>query len=237
MKKIISILLALLVVAGLPQAAYADHLKGKDGWNVRYTGGGKMESNFRTADYNDPVAGLEPGDDITFTVSLKNENSAETDWYMTNEVLHSLEDRGQGAAGGAYSYTLRFKGPSGERLLYDSDTVGGELVAKAGEGLHQATSALENYFYLDTMKSGESGSVTLVVALDGETQGNGYQDKLADLQMNFAVEQKGTVVKTRGVQTGDDRMQLVPVYVAMLLGGAVLLYVTVRALRRYRRED
>ena len=45
------------------------------------------------------------------------------------------------------------------------------------------------------------------------------------------------MVKTRGVQTGDNRMQLVPVYVAMLLGGAVLLYVTVRALRRYRRED
>ena len=237
MKKIVSILLALTLMLALPQAAYADHLKGKDGWNVRYTSGGKMESNFRTADYNDPVAGLQPGDDITFTVALKNENSAETDWYMTNEVLHSMEDRGQGAAGGAYSYTLRYQGPSGERLLYDSDTVGGELVGEAGEGLHQATSALKDYFYLDTLKNGESGSVTLVVALDGETQGNGYQDKLADLQMNFAVEQKGTAVKTTAVQTGDNRMQMVPMYLTMLVGGAVLLYLSVRALRRYRRED
>lgn len=28
----------------------------------------------------------------------------------------------------------------------------------------------------------------MTVALDGETQGNGYQDTLAKLQMNFAVE-------------------------------------------------
>ena len=32
------------------------------------------------------------------------------------------------------------------------------------------------------------GIITLEVALDGETQGNSYQDTLADLQMNFAVE-------------------------------------------------
>ena len=30
--------------------------------------------------------------------------------------------------------------------------------------------------------------MTLTVALDGETQGNGYQNTLADLQMNFAVD-------------------------------------------------
>ncbi|GFI58845.1 hypothetical protein IMSAG025_02309 [Muribaculaceae bacterium] len=35
--------------------------------------------------------------------------------------------------------------------------------------------------------------VTLKVVLDGETQGNTYQNTLASLQMNFAVEKTGTV--------------------------------------------
>ena len=34
--------------------------------------------------------------------------------------------------------------------------------------------------------------ITLEVALDGETQGNDYQDTLADLQMEFAVELRDT---------------------------------------------
>ena len=78
--------------------------------------------------------------------------------------------------------------------MFDSDTVGGEydsvddMLTHMGEGLHSATNALKDYFYLDTIHNGEGGYITLEVALDGETQGNDYQDTLADLQMNFAVE-------------------------------------------------
>ena len=77
------------------------------------------------------------------------------------------------------------------QTLFDSDTVGGEngtTVEETLEGLHGATSALKDFFYLDTVNNGEGGIITLEVALDGETQGNSYQDTLADLQMNFAVE-------------------------------------------------
>ena len=41
---------------------------------------------------------------------------------------------------------------------------------------------------LDTLAKGDKGRITLEVELDGETQGNDYQNTLADLQMNFAVE-------------------------------------------------
>ena len=47
--------------------------------------------------------------------------------------------------------------------------------------------------FFTRLESGKSGIVTLKVVLDGETQGNTYQNTLASLQMNFAVEKAGTV--------------------------------------------
>ena len=101
---------------------------------------------------------------------------------------------------------------------------GGEHKAGQREGLREATSNLEDYFYLDTLSTNQSAKITLKVALDGETQGNDYQDTLANLMMKFAVEltdAKGS--RTNPVKTGDDT-DLNPYYIAMLLSGLILLY-------------
>lgn len=68
-------------------------------------------------------------------------------------------------------------------VLFDSETVGGD----GGAGLYEATDGLDEFFKLCTMAPGGSGYVTLYVKLDGETQGNGYQNTLARLRLNFAV--------------------------------------------------
>ena len=47
---------------------------------------------------------------------------------------------------------------------------------------------MTDFFYLDRLDSGKSGKVSLTVALDGETNGNGYQNTLARLQMAFAAD-------------------------------------------------
>ena len=72
-------------------------------------------------------------------------------------------------------------------VLYDSDAVGGDSTAR-GEGLHKVSNSLEDYLYLDTLTPEQKGTVSLKVSLDGETQGNGYQNTFANLQINFAVE-------------------------------------------------
>ena len=232
MKKTIALILALGCLTLASPGARAEHLTGKDGWNVTFTTENKLVSNFRTADYNDPVAGLQPGDDITFTVTLQSQNEQTADWYMTNEVLHSLEDRSKsGSKGGAYSYTLTYIGPKQTRVLYDSDTVGGDTVSAAGQGLNEATSALKNYFFLDTLSKGQSAKVTLKVALDGESQGNRYQDTLADLRMNFAVQVRETVVKTPSAKTGDET-RLAPLFGLLALSGGGLLSLGALDLRR-----
>lgn len=178
---------ALLLGAG--GRVQAEDYQGEDGWSVRFLGNG-LESNFKTADINDAIYNLQPGDSIAITVALENGGGKSTDWWMTNRVLRSLEDTQEAASGGGYTYTLIYENPEGtEQILYTSDTVGGEKEDGEGAGLREATDSLEEYFFLDALNTGERGYIYLTVALDGETQGNAYQDTLADLQMNFAVEE------------------------------------------------
>ena len=192
-KKICSLFLILLLAAGSTLNVCAEDYVGGNGWYVQFTGE-KMESNFKASDITDEISKLQPGDSVTINIRLENQGTNGTDWYMTNEVLSSLEDSQSAANGGAYAYWLSYTDSQGEEtVLYSSENVGGEKRSAAGEGLHEATDNLEEFFYLDRLEPGKSGIVTLKVVLDGETQGNTYQNTLASLQMNFAVEKTGTV--------------------------------------------
>lgn len=194
-KKILGLLLVAGLVASMPMAAYGEKLPGSSKWKVSFTEAKEMETNFKNTDLTEVIYGMQPGDTAVLKMNLENENSITTDWYMTNKVLYSLEERSQNSetGGGAYTYRLVYTNKDGEKnVLFDSDTVGGEGESKAGEGLKQATNALDEYMYLDTLATGDKGSLTLRVGLDGETQGNDYQDTLADLQMQFAVELSNT---------------------------------------------
>ncbi|EOS80855.1 hypothetical protein C817_01185 [Dorea sp. 5-2] len=244
-RKIWKLLLAVSLLASMAMTAYAETSHGNPDWAVTFTSEKKMVSNFKTADLNDVILGIQPGDNVIITLALKNENNTATDWYMTNEVLYSLEDRSAnaGTSGGAYTYKLAYTGPDGEEdILFDSDTVGGEGASGAGEGLRQATDALSDYFFLDTLKKGQSGKVVLEIALDGDTQGNDYQDTLADLQMNFAVELNagGTDTPNPGrrgdiVKTGDE-MTLTPFIIVACVTGTLLLLFVFYAQREREKE-
>ena len=243
-KRVLTLVLLALLMLTVSVPAYAEDMEGGD-WYVRFTSDGRMDSNFRTATgMSDILTGLQPGDNATFYMELSNEHASSTDWYMTNKVLESLEASQDVAQGGAYSYDLRYVGPSGqEDVLYTSSSIGGEGKTLADRiGLREATSALEDFFYLDTLKSGEKGKITLNVALDGETQGNTYQDTLARLQMNFAVEltRDDTTPSTwRPVRTGDETNMML--WSGIMLGcgvaALVLAVVTLRRNRKDREED
>lgn len=241
----------LIGCAVLP--VHADEFTGGEGWRVTFTAENEMATNFTETDIVDAVSGLQPGDSITFTVELKNENPATASWYMANKVLSSLEDSSKTntTKGGAYTYNLTYWNQQGEEeVLFDSDTLGGdgENVDAAGVGLRAASSSLENFFFLDTLVTGQEGKITLRIMLDGETQGNAYQNTLADLQMNFAVELAQPVVRvddvvqddvtsrrTTVVRTSDDT-NLVPYFIAMGVSGVLVLGLGVYSLRQSKKE-
>ena len=239
----IAMLVALMAVLAMafPATAFASHLNGSTNWLVEFGTDGKMTDNFSNKTWADEVGGLQPGDDITFTINLSHKNSTACDWYMSNEVLKSLEEGV--AKGSAYGYVLTYEGPSDSRTLYNSNIVGGDNTS----GLSDATSGLEDFFFLDNLKKDQTGAVKLVVSLDGETEGNAYFDSLAQLKMKFAVEMptnnnnnnnnSGTSSGSRtSVQTGDET-NLFPFYVVMIVAGLGLLALGVTSVRRNKREQ
>ena len=246
-KRMFCFVTALLLMTGSVLTVQAEEHKGGDGWAVEFNGE-KMESNFSTGSLSDVILAMQPGDRAAISLSLKNSADYTTDWYMTNEVLSSLEDSQSVANGGAYSYILTYTDHAGEATtLYSSEAVGGEKASSAGEGLHEATDSLKDYLYLERLNSGESGRISLEVALDGETQGNAYQDTLADLQMNFAVEKVTASAETApptgesttpggsAVRTGDTS-HLGLWSAAALISGFVILILAIMRLKNNRRE-
>ena len=246
-KKSMSLLLVFCLLSRMGMEVQADDLVGQSGWKVTFTADNKMESNFGQSDMDEAVSGMQPGDNITFTLYLESQSENITDWYLTNEVVNSLEDKSANSdtGGGAYTYYLAYEGSNRSQVLFDSDTVGGE---GSDEGLREATGALQDYVYLDTLNPGQSGTITLRIALDGETQGNNYQDTLADLQMRFAVEVREPITRverepnetpppgrTLIVRTGDDT-NLVPYVVVMAVSGMLFLVLGIYGMKQNKKN-
>lgn len=185
---------AIALLITLPMTAHATEgtevqRSSGDPFRVTFTKEQDLTSNFGTSDMKDGITGMMPGDTASFHVELSNGDTGETQWYIKNTIIKSMEEDSQsggagGASGGAYTYRLVYTPPEGEaEVLFDSAALGGDN----NEGLHEADEALEDYLYLGSMKAGETGTVTLEVGLDGETQGNSYMIRSANLGMNFAV--------------------------------------------------
>ncbi len=243
-KRILASGLAAFLVLASPVTGFAEDRQGASGWQVVFDGK-KMESNFSTANMDDEIYNMQPGDSVELTVSLKNNYSkGEVDWYMKNQVLQTLEDAGD-MSGGAYDYLLTYKDKDGKSTtLYSSEKFGGEGRYN-GVGLKGATTTLDDYFYLDRMSGGDTGVVTLKVALDAETLVNDYQNTLARLQMDFATELVKTTAtgtpSTPGsgrspVKTGD-QTKIMLYIVLTLAAGLVLLFMGILRLRRDREEE
>ena len=254
---IIAVTLAALM---LPVNAFAGNTDVK--WDVTFNEQGAMQSTFDSKEVNDAVKGLQPGDSVTFAVKEINANSQKTDWYLRNEVLSSLEESAKAAKerGGAYTYKLTYTNDQTgeEEVLFDSAEVGGENDTETGkEGLNQATSGLEKWLFLDTLGQNETGSVELFILLEGESQGNDYQDTMAKLELQFAVElpkeessepgkneekkesktptNNATTSKKNAVKTGDTSMPLMWFLIAGI-AGVVLLVVAILSVKKRRAE-
>lgn len=238
-KRILGFILAMVMIAAVPINASAETIKGSSDWQVAFDGD-KMSSNFKSSDLDASVYQIQPGDTALIEVALANTAKKDTNWYMSNEILKSLED-GSAANGGAYTYILNYVNTKGETTeLYNSDTVGGE----DQNGLHPATDSLKDYFYLDRLAPDAKGKIELLVKLDGETQGNDYQNTLARLQMNFAAEvvEGNTTVTKPGkdikiIKTGDSSNIIMYLSIAAFAAGLVILIIVIMMVKKKKNND
>ena len=230
-KKLFGFLLIAVLLLSISIPAFAVD----DGYVVFNANKKMEEQNFNI---NQVFDGLEPGDNAVYNVHIRNLYTKTTHWYMTNEVINSLE-LSSNISGGAYTYVLTYTDPSGKiTTLYDSSAgvgthfVGGDTPHNGRTGLEEATETLEDHFFIDTLNTGESGLVTLYVSLEGETQGNSYQNTNANLQMDFAVE----VLDGKVVKTGDTH-RVLPYYIGMAVAGLLFMYLVLDAYtdRKYKK--
>ena len=212
----LSILTAFVLLLSLTVTAVAAEADNNEDLGSLEYNGTKLVASSDFADLNDYLSGMEPGDSVLFTVTLKNNAGKDADFWMKNDAIRSFEDN-EKASGGAYTYILSYNGEE----LYNNGTVGGDVADDAGKkgGLYEATEALKDFFFLDTLKKNDSSTVTLYVALDGLTQGNTYQDELSKINLTFAVEEHAKVVVT------GDRTDTLPFFIALAASGAVLIAV------------
>ena len=238
--KILSLLCLLCLIISIPAVASADPYTSEVG-TVWFNSDGKtMGNDFQKNLSDDNVENalkermkqLQPGDEVTFVINLRNDYSSATNWYMTSKIVDSLEEGT--AKDGAYTYYLRYvnnTNSANNRELFRSETVGGD----SSTGLMEVNKSLkedydrngEKYFYLDNLARGQGGQVLLTIALDGETQGNAYQNRLADLKMNFAVQiadQPGITTRAGNAPKTGDENNLFPYYVVMVISGFLFLY-------------
>lgn len=248
MKKLLKTLFATatvaLVMAAATVPAFAENLTSSTPWNVTFTSDAKMETDFEANDISHLVSDIQPGDTAEIVINLKNDHKDATNWYMTNRILNSLEDTVAAAKGGAYTYDLTYVAPSGEETtLFSSDTVGGDATAGGKQGLNEVSGAMDDYFLLGALNKGQTGQVQLAVSLEGETQGNAYQQSLADLSMDFAVE-LGTTGAERNIthtasllQTGDHFLNNLPLYLGLAGLGLVVLVVAIIGRRKSKKNE
>ena len=235
MSKITTLLLTLITVLMMSQAAFAESTPVNGG---TYTFNGKSIATSDVSSMAALLQGLEPGDSITITQTYVNSSDEETEWYIRNEILDTLETSKD--MNGGYTYKL----VSGGQTLFDSEAVGGRDSESDEQGLKQLNDAItgenagEKWIHIDTLKSGAKGTTTLTVALDGESQANVYQNTNGQLDIQYAVEetaQEGeTIYKTKPVNTGDTTSMILPI--AAFLGAAALLVLAVMSYRKDRKD-
>ena len=104
-KKILCLAMAMMLMLSMSVNVLAEDFEGSKDWTVSFDGE-KMDSNFKSAEMTEDILNIQPGDSITLQVNLKNADDEKADWYMTNEVLQTLEESNDSAEGGAYTYIL-----------------------------------------------------------------------------------------------------------------------------------
>ena len=102
-KKVLCLVMTGAVIAGTMTVGtgttvYAEDFTSQGDWSVTFNGDG-MESSFSSQEMADEIYGILPGDSIELKVNVQNDSQEDTDWYMSNEVIKSLEE-GSTAQGG-----------------------------------------------------------------------------------------------------------------------------------------
>ncbi|SFB02805.1 hypothetical protein SAMN05216249_10759 [Acetitomaculum ruminis DSM 5522] len=193
MKKrlLVGVITVLAMSIGMIAAASSDNATvtfTEDG-SIEYTGNAGQTSN--GVFLGDEFLGIAPGETATQTIVLKNENSHDAKFFLSEETIQALEET-NAASGGAYKLALT-TGASIEKSTSVFDGIEGGY--NSGENASTdglaGIDGLEDYVFVAEIESGKSTNVYFTLTLNGEgmdsTNVTDYTNSLAELAFNFRV--------------------------------------------------
>lgn len=213
MKRFVTFLLALILVACLGITAFADGTVTYDGASRKFIfAPGTEESPTNLfADFNQVM----PGDTLTDTITVKNNTS--------NRVKVKLYIRALGAQEGSEDFLSQLK----LTVKQKEETVLFEAPA-------DQTAQLTDWVYLGTLYSG--GETTLDIQLDVPiTLGDEYQKAVGYFDWQFKVEERPVQPSDPTPDTGDDSNLLL--YVGLLVVSLAAIFVLLIATKRKKQTS
>ncbi len=212
MKKMISIITALVLtfIIALPVSAAGNVIYEKDAGNFIFEYGSEHSETDLFSDFK----GVMPGDNITQTVTVRNDASykVKVKIYMRSHGAH--EDSEDFLS----KFSLKVKRSDDNEMAYMFDAAANE------------TAGLTDWVLLGTLYSG--GKVNLDVTLSLPTDvGNDYAGKIGKLDWEFKVEELPIDIDDpRPPQTGDSRT--LTVWMILLVSSAILTVLMFVIIRR-----
>lgn len=190
---------------------------------------------------SDAFSDMVPGEMRSQTIELKNADAQQMKFYMYTEITDNLADKGDQNA----IYTLELK-KEGEQEPFFSGIIGKDKVDLGRDRLTE-----DNQVLLDSLKKGETSSVTITITLDGDSAENLYEDKDGVIRMVFSatedngIPKKQTIKKdqkkvygtsntiTKVVKTGDE----FPVEALLAVAGVSLVAVIILVSKRKKKVE
>lgn len=200
-KRLTAVLAVLFSLALSLQVSAADN-------TVEFKG---EAEKFVTEIKGDSFEGLIPGEARTMTLEVKNADSSEMKFYMSAEILTNIAESGNKEA--VYDFDIAKDGE-----VFFQTIIGGETKNNISMGKELLTE--NNNILLDTLKKGESSTITIRLTLDGDSTDSSYMGEEGSIKLVFSVGtaevQNETVVKKaikyvkgagktviQSIQTGD----------------------------------
>lgn len=190
---------------------------------------------------SDAFSDMLPGETRSQTIELKNTDAQQMKFYMYTEITDNFADKGDQNA----IYTLELK-KEGEAEPFFSGIIGKDKVDLGRDRLTE-----DNQVLLDSLKKGESSSVTITITLDGDSAENLYEEQSGVIKMVFSatedngIPKKQTIKKdqkkvygtsntiTKIVKTGDE----FPVEALLAVAGVSLVAVIILVSKRKKKVE
>lgn len=171
-------------------------------------------------DLFDNFKNIMPGETRQQNITLKNDDHRELRFYLSADVLNSLDTDTSGLS--IYNISITNNG----EVFYDGTL--DDLAALSAGRMSDDT-------LLATLQKGEETKVTMVLEVDGDSMDNTYQNREGLIQFNFSVEElddESTIVEVvrtvyQGVRTGDATI-IAPIIGLLVISGLTVIFLVKR---------